>query len=228
MFSFFKKKDVKSEIYVDELIKHQINPAINRRGKKIISEALLKSFCNGYIKRYLQTLYSANYSNKINYNEEDKYLVQAYERIFGTKVGEKIYTSSYINIPPLSDDYWKGEAVAEEEFQYYPENDFDIKKHKGLYNFFINYKKLTHSVPNKYWVSGLIGPPIIFGLINQSFKIGLLTLVIGFVATFVFLRILNIIGGEKISRHVLGPKMNLAVMVAVYIWVGIYLPKFIS
>ena len=42
MFSFFKKKDVKSEIYVDELIKHQINPAINRRGKKIISETLLK------------------------------------------------------------------------------------------------------------------------------------------------------------------------------------------
>ena len=228
MFSFFKKKDVKSKIYVDELIKHQIESAVNRRGGKIVSEALLKSFCNGYIKMYLQIRYSSNYSNKINHNEEDKNLVQAYERIFGTKVGEKIYTSSYINIPPLSDDYWNGQNVAEEEFKYYPENDFDIKKHKGLYNFFINYKKLTHSVPNKYWVPGLIGPPIIFGLINQSFKIGLLTLVIGFVAAFVSLRILNIIGGEKISRHVLGPRMNLVIMVAVYILVGIYLPKIIS
>jgi len=87
---------------------------------------------------------------------------------------------------------------------------------------------MNKSTYNKLWAAGLIGPPAIFGIINKSFVIGLLTLVIGFVATFVCLRILSIIGGEKISRHVLGPRMNLLVMVAVYIWVGTYLPKIIS
>ena len=90
------------------------------------------------------------------------------------------------------------------------------------------YKKLTHSVPNKYYIPGLIGPPIIFGLINDSFPIGLLTLVIGFIATHLFLKLSYIISGEKIYNHFYGPRMNLAVMVAVYILVGIYLPKILT
>jgi hypothetical protein len=88
------------------------------------------------------------------------------------------------------------------------------------------YKKLT--VDNKYYVPCLFGPPIIFGLINNSFLIGLLTLVIGFIATHLFLKLSYIIGGEKIYNHFYGPRMNVVVMVTIFIWVGIFLPKFFS
>ena len=72
----------------------------------------------------------------------------------------------------------------------------------------------------------LIGPPIIFGLINSSLLIGFLTLVVGFVLTLIFLRLLNLIAGEQISSRYIGPKMNVIVMIAIYIWVGMYIPSF--
>ena len=87
---------------------------------------------------------------------------------------------------------------------------------------------MNKSTYDKLWGAGLIGPPIIFGLINTSFPIGLLTLVIGFIATHLFLKLSYIISGEKIYNHFYGPRMNLVVMVAVYILVGTYLPKYIS
>ena len=81
-------------------------------------------------------------------------------------------------------------------------------------------------VSNKYFVPCLIGPPIIFGLINSSFLIGLLILIIGFALTLIFLRLLNIIAGKEISSRYLGPRMNMLVMVAMYYWVGTYIPNF--
>ena len=81
-------------------------------------------------------------------------------------------------------------------------------------------------VSNKYYVPSLIGPPIIFGLINSSLLIGFLTLVVGFALTLIFLRLLNLIAGEQISSRYLGPKMNVIVMIAIYIWVGMYIPSF--
>ena len=83
-------------------------------------------------------------------------------------------------------------------------------------------------VPNRYYVPSLIGPPFIFSLINSSLLIGLLTLVVGFSLTLIFLRILNLIVGEQIVSRYLGPKMNVIVMIAMYIWVGMYIPSFIQ
>ena len=92
------------------------------------------------------------------------------------------------------------------------------------FNVLYCYKKML--VSNKYFVPCLIGPPIIFGLINSSFLIGLLILFIGFALTLIFLRLLNIIAGKEISSRYLGPRMNMLVMVAMYYWVGTYIPNF--
>ncbi len=81
-------------------------------------------------------------------------------------------------------------------------------------------------VSNKYFAPCLIGPPIIFGLINSSFLIGLLTLFIGFALSLIFIRLLNITAGKEISSRYLGPRMNMLVMVVMYYWVGTYIPNF--